>query len=297
MSPKLAPTAVSGNEILKHRMPPSSIIEVLGRDYHRISASAPSTADLDPPITYVAIRSHELGALMENKVMKQILEEKTFVELETEKSHRLATEADVERVTHLYLIHETNKIMEAYVKAEFPGKRLRCLSQVTADRSRTDLLWKIGRITIFVLEMKRCNVVRKDDWTKHVIKVPEDITDTAEKMQFVQAEAAEQMKKSWNFRDKTNRIPLSQQAVKYHENKAPVVLLFDWLEMIMLDFCPNGQEYNDETNPVGFFHSADGRGNINSKAEREWVYRRLLIAAFLAGLKSVQSDVEEEDDA
>ncbi|KAJ7235016.1 hypothetical protein B0H12DRAFT_1327575 [Mycena haematopus] len=254
---------ISGTDLLKAKLPK---IDPPSNDYHAIAANTTSTKDIDPPVGLVAITPDDLPNAEEDKRMAKPLET-MYVRLATEESHVLNTEGDVERVTHLYLLHEINQILEEYVSICYPSKRLLCNSQSTEGNARTDIVWTIGGVGILVLELKRCNVIRKSDWTKFIIKVD---TNIADKEKFVKSRMQAFNASADQDREHTNYFPLTQQAVKYHRShKAPVVLLFDWVTMILLDFMPNGKEWNNEANPARVFFSTDGRGGAGTKDERQ----------------------------
>ncbi|KAJ7205888.1 hypothetical protein C8J57DRAFT_1404961 [Mycena rebaudengoi] len=282
-------TPISGSDLLKAQLPK---IDPPSKDYYPITASAPSTEEIDPLAGLVAIAPDDLPNVEEDNIMAKALES-MHVRLATEESHVLKTEGDVERVTHLYLLHEINQIMEEYLSIRYPRQRFLCCSQSTEDRARTDIIWTIGEQTILVLEMKRCNVIRKDDWTKFIIKVDPNIASADDKKKVVKSRMQALNAKAGDSADlprglRTNYFPLTQQAVKYNNtHAAPVVLLFDWVTMILLDFMPNGEEWSDETNPAEVFFSTDGRGSAGTKEDRQVTFRRLLISAFLIALKSV----------
>ncbi|KAJ6479885.1 hypothetical protein C8R47DRAFT_1285108 [Mycena vitilis] len=290
------PAPMTGKKLLKSRLldPARSSVEKLihpaNTKYYAMAAIDISITDTqrDAPSIFAEITKEALTKVMKDKAMAEILKQ-VFVPLEREQSHVLDTEGDVERVTHLYLLHETNQMMEAYVATALPGHRLLCRSQVTQDRARTDIVWTArhisneeDEITIFVLELKRCNVIKRKEWSAQVIKLPQDST-REERRDAISKEGQSKIEKAFDQGStkaaQPNRIPLSHQAVKYViSHGAPVVLLFDWESMILLNFKPNGETFDDDSNPAGFFFAKDEKGTCH--------FRTLLIAAFLMGLKS-----------
>ncbi|KAJ6479887.1 hypothetical protein C8R47DRAFT_1198044 [Mycena vitilis] len=286
---------ISGNTLISSRLPGLEIAALRKEEkFYTVGASSETTKLEVAPAILVPISSDELSGYMEHEKLKEALgqeRQRTAVE----KSHILDTEGDVERATHLYLVHGIDLIMQDYVHKNY-GKQITviCSSQVTKDNARTDILWKIGEKTVLVLEMKRCSpgdshVIMEEHWSPIILRetVDPNITDPTEKKDAL-VKLITQERESLNddaIMLTDNALPLAKQAAKYSRtHNAPVVLLFDWQKLILLDLPAKAKKDNfTAQNPARIFFSEEGLGEGNV----EWTHRKVLVAAFMMALKKV----------
>jgi hypothetical protein len=77
--------------------------------------------------------------------------------VETEASHNLATEGDIERAGALYLVHDVNLITEKGLlpRLNIPVAQFQCVGQSTSGTSRPDIKFVVQNRTVLILEYKR----------------------------------------------------------------------------------------------------------------------------------------------
>jgi len=184
----------------------------------------------------------------------------------TEASHSLESEGDVERASALYLIHDICIILE---KALFPvlgiqEDQFKCVGQSTDGRSRTDIKFVVNGKTVLILEFKKTNTLVEADWVNGAL--------------VTERRSAQQIIGGMPLGNRTalqgNAGVISQQARKYSD-KCPVVVIFNYQHMIVLDFAPAGEPFNDRTNPVQFHFSSDSSPT----------HKQLLLATMIHGMK------------
>ncbi|KAJ7440511.1 hypothetical protein B0H11DRAFT_2099387 [Mycena galericulata] len=289
-SRNMQPTTISGHDLLSQTLPTLEIAPLdPGKKFFKVRSSSTTTDIQTPPAVFIPIPPSELSDCLKDTALTKIL---AIVKpsVQVERSHFLATEGDVERATHLYFLHAINLIMQQYVK-EAHGKNLivTCSSQVTAKSGRIDVMWKIGDQTILILEIKRCHVIVMDHWSLAIVPHV-DANITKPDKQVADGEADVLGAKMGNLSISGlihNALPLAKQATKYSSTHAgPIVLLFDWQKLILLDLKPDTAKvsWDDDDNPARIFLSQEGD---ESFATCEWTHRKVLLAAFVLALKKV----------
>lgn len=114
------------------------------------------------------------------------------------------------------------------------------------------------------------NALRESDWTPAVVTAQRPASVIIQSIPTGGRTALEH-----------NAGVLSQQAAKYAAI-CPVVVLFDWRSMVLLDLRPNNQaNWNDLTNPVQYMFT-NGQTNAGGTI---WTHRKFLLAAFLHGMR------------
>ncbi|KAJ7205890.1 hypothetical protein C8J57DRAFT_1258647 [Mycena rebaudengoi] len=285
----MQPTTISGNDLLSETLPDLEIAPLdPGKKFFKVGSSSPTTDIQTPPAVFISIPPSELSDCLKDTALTKIL---AIVKpsVQVEGSHFLATEGDVERATHLYFLHAINLIMQQYVREAY-GKNLivTCSSQVTAKSGRIDVMWKIGDQTILILEIKRCHVIVMDHWSLAIVpQVDAKITKPDKKVAAdVEADILGAKMGSLSISGLIhNALPLAKQATKYSSTHAgPIVLLFDWQKLIMLDLKPDAAKasWDDDDNPARIFLSQEGD---ESSGTCEWTHRKVLLAAFVLALK------------
>ena len=123
--------------------------------YQTVSSSGHSTSNTTPPMTLVAFDpntfQHLQSAALQHALQVQLNP------VETEASHSLATEGDIERAAALYLVHDINLIVEKGLlpQLHIPVAQFSCIGQSTSGNSRPDILFVVQNKTVLVLEYKR----------------------------------------------------------------------------------------------------------------------------------------------
>ncbi|KAJ6479880.1 hypothetical protein C8R47DRAFT_1322533 [Mycena vitilis] len=279
---------ISGTALLSSLLPDLEISPVRdGKGFYEAKHSSDKTEDEVAPAVLATIPSDELSEHIGEKELRKALERQRLA-MEVEDSHCLVTEGDVERATHLYLIHSINLIMQEYVRKKYGKEVIICSSQVQVDDTRTDILWKVGEKTILVLEMKRCHVIVKEHWSPVIVQAaPVDVTDPAGKQAALLNLMTSKLSVLAITGDElTDNAPtLAKQAIKYSRtHNTPVVLLFDWQKLILLDLPAKAKKDNfTAQDPARIFFSEEGLGEGNV----EWTHRKVLVAAFMMALKKL----------
>ena len=140
-----------------------------------------------------------------------------------------------------------------------------------SSRPRT-CQYSIDSIIFFLLahvSMNR-NAIRESDWTPAVVTATHTANDIINSIPPGGRTALQY-----------NAGVLSQQAAKYAAI-CPVVVLFDWKSMVLLDLRPNNQQnWDDRTNPVQYMFT----NGQTSAGGTIWTHRKFLLAAFLHGMR------------
>ncbi|KAK7062442.1 hypothetical protein R3P38DRAFT_3341090 [Favolaschia claudopus] len=289
---------VSGKHLLSQPLPVALRDSIGQPDYLDLGTVEDSTVTTIWPTVFVTLDKAKLAGMIDDEDVQAVLEEFQNP-MELEPGQVLLTEADVERAAHSYLMHHIHIIFQDYLDMQFPGMSLRCDAQMTRDSGRTDVIWTVLGITIAVMELKNCHALRTSDWTPHILQLELGPTPTA------QQRSDEIIKKCGNFlesdeiaenifNEKNNCKVLSIQAAKYAKTHfTPVVVLFDWLNMILLDFQPevyegykpdwNESQWMDHRCPVEIMFAAD-------EAEDGWNMSKTLLAALIFGFNKCFSE-------
>ncbi|KAJ7159942.1 hypothetical protein C8R43DRAFT_1177520 [Mycena crocata] len=289
----MAHLSISGHTLIQLPLPSGLAATIPYEGYRPAGGGgAGSSQRHEPPTVFVSIDETKLHGLIADSKVQEALDVLHPV-VSVEAGHILATEADVERAAHVYLLHDVNKIIQDYLDFEFGAgvKTLVCNSQATEHSARTDTSWSIDGRTILVLEAKKCRTILESDWTPHILslRLPPNC-DLTTRAALITAAAQERVNthfEGFASTESDNHIQLGKQAVMYNvTHKAPVVLLFDWLGMILLDFQPDTKEdnipdasdatWNDERRPVEILISDESTG---------WTHKHLLLAALLLGME------------
>jgi len=186
--------------------------------------------------------------------------------VETESSHDLATEGDIERAGALYLIHNVNLVIEKGLLPclNIPVAQFFCVGQSTSGTSRPDIKFVAQNKTVLILEYKRTNSLRDSDWTDKALVTPN--------------RTAQQVIDSIPHGVQTalldNAAIISKQASKYSA-QCGLIIVCNYQNIIVLDFTPGNTAYNDLTNPVNYLFSS---GN-------PLTHKQLLIAALVYGMR------------
>ncbi|KAK7040541.1 hypothetical protein R3P38DRAFT_3261118 [Favolaschia claudopus] len=218
----------------------------------------------------------------------------SHIEIEQERSHLLHTEADVERAANLYLIHEMNfifKVILGSLSVQLQ-EELKCSSQVSQKGTRIDITWYVNDKAIVIMEYKRCHIVERDQWTARTIEfdewysMPKELRDTSEFKEKVETKLAE-----LRGRKADSQTHIAKQIGEYAEQrKAPIMIVFDWNEMILVDMYPSMKKHHSQTNPAQIFFSDEGLPDADGDCE--FTHRKVLLAAFIRGLEK-QKFLEE----
>ncbi|KAJ6483593.1 hypothetical protein C8R47DRAFT_1073362 [Mycena vitilis] len=231
---------------------------------------------------YVKVTSSSLLAAMKENTDLQTVLARDRVPMLVEKSHRICSEADVERPIHLYILRGLHEILERYLKQCKPKPRtLICTSQVSEDKSRVDMQWTVNKVPVFLLEVRNWGALREADWS---VAVAHGVTEKA------RSEAGN--KKKAECRDsgkhtavKDNAFHILKQVTKYTRTyDVPAALIFDWGRMVYLDMMPNGQMWDEEGNPPLYLSMAEDEPN------QRWTFRKLFLAAFMNALERAEVD-------
>ncbi|KAK7040539.1 hypothetical protein R3P38DRAFT_3261116 [Favolaschia claudopus] len=303
---------LTGENLLSRPLPPELQKTIMNEGYLLLGEAAYTTTKTPEPTVFLYKDEDELKHLITGDAVLQVILLQPQTEIKVEPGQVLLTEADVERAAHLYLIHNINLIFQAYLDELFPGqnKRIVLNGQLTIGPARTDLTWSIDKIIILAMEVKNWSVqvlylncrqntfliydssraLAKKDWTPFTFHLPPKARTLLQRVKDIKAETIvlNQKYKNYDAADPTNRLVLSRQGAKYNRTHcAPVVLLFDWLNMILLDFEPdtapefkphrNEWQYSNEFAPVEILFAQD--------KEPFWTTRRTLLTALLLGYK------------
>jgi hypothetical protein len=124
--------------------------------YKTVSSSGVSTDLARAPKTIIAFPPNTFQHCLQSPALHQALQVQLFA-VETESSHDLATEGDIERAGALYLIHDVNLIIERGLlpRLSIPVAQFFCLGQSTSGRSRPDIKFVVKDKTVLILEYKR----------------------------------------------------------------------------------------------------------------------------------------------
>ncbi|KAJ6483595.1 hypothetical protein C8R47DRAFT_1217674 [Mycena vitilis] len=230
----------------------------------------------------------------EQKILQGVLNHQRYPEMKPEGTHQLSVEADVERALHLYLIHDTNIIMEDYLHKRLPGATLICSAQHHKDHSRLDMTWSVNGSPILVLEVKPHRALIETDWLRGVVSETK-----------AQEAAVQARKKGERTAVCGNAAMIVQQVTKYAETFPKVfnVLIFDWDSMVLLDLRPGPNQLkwdNKDYFVRYYFNSESKKGKKEGQKEelkketreekREWTHRQLLLAAFVNAFSRVHGE-------
>lgn len=123
--------------------------------YQTVSPSGHSTSNTNPPKTLVAFDPNTFQHLQSPALQHALQVQLNPVE--TEASHNLATEGDIERAGALYLVHDVNLIVEKGLlpQLHIPVAQFQCVGQSTSGSSRPDIKFVVQNRTVLILEYKR----------------------------------------------------------------------------------------------------------------------------------------------
>ncbi|KAK6991842.1 hypothetical protein R3P38DRAFT_2803535 [Favolaschia claudopus] len=249
---------------------------------------------IDCPKTYWEFNIDRLERLFEHKVVKDALN-KTYPDIDVERSHLLATEGDVERAANLYLIRGVNFIFNAILDnlplAPLARPKLRCSSQIANDDSRIDVIWKLflpnapNPVTVLIVEYKRCMAIKKSEWVVRTYDMADDITQDVLDLHIGDRKKEKLDEQALKIRKEDNQTFIARQLTKYSEEfEAPIILAFDWRNLIMLDLYPDMKSFKDLQNPAQIFISREGSRKYPGS---EWTHRRTLLAGYIRALEKL----------
>jgi hypothetical protein len=123
--------------------------------YYEVSPSGLSTSIIKPPKTLVAFDPNTFPQL-QSPALQQALQVQ-LNPVETEASHNLATEGDIERAGALYLVHDVNLIVEKGLlpHLNIAVDQFQCVGQSTTGFSRPDIKFVVNGEIVLILEYKR----------------------------------------------------------------------------------------------------------------------------------------------
>ncbi len=123
--------------------------------YQPVSSSGHSTSIARAPKTIIAFPANTFQHCLQSPALQQALQVQLNA-VETESSHDLATEGDIERAGALYLVHDVNLIIESLLPLiNIPVAQFYCIGQSTSGTSRPDIKFVVQNRTVLVLEYKR----------------------------------------------------------------------------------------------------------------------------------------------
>ncbi|KAJ6507099.1 hypothetical protein DFH09DRAFT_281514 [Mycena vulgaris] len=257
-----------------------TVMPVLTRatpDYVTVDASSTSTKKEMPPLVFFPL---DLATLRDVLDKPEVLAQSTqnVDRVMVENSHKITVEADVERASHLYLLHGVNQILQRYLLLRCPGDSFTCSSQVTKKKSRVDIVWRVADRIVLVMEMKNWGALAVGDWENAVVTGDsQDEKDANMDKKLLFAESTEQKTAA-----RRNAAVILKQATKYVTSyNVPIVLVCDWGKMIYLDMKPGGEQWNNDGNFPHFFLVDEGA--LGAELE-PLTFRRVLLAAFLVAM-------------
>ena len=112
-----------------------------------------SSSLIVPPKTIAPLADALLTTIIARPIVQTAIGgnyDRVFVE----GTHEIRTGGDIERITHLYITHGVNLILQNVVAALPGAPVLRCQSQATVAKGRFDMSWTVGGNVVFVLELK-----------------------------------------------------------------------------------------------------------------------------------------------
>ncbi|KAJ3566408.1 hypothetical protein NP233_g7031 [Leucocoprinus birnbaumii] len=233
-------------------------------DYYIVGSSGHSTSIARPPKTIIAFADNTFGNSLQSPALQQALQVQLNA-VETESSHDLATEGDIERAGALYLVHDINLIIERGLlpRLNIPVNQFYCVGQSTSGTSRPDIKFVVNGIPVLILEYKRTNTLRESDWTGALVTADRTaqqiINDIPPGVQTALVD---------------NAGIISKQASKY-SSQCGLIVLCNYQNMIVLDFTPGNTAYNNLTNPVRYLFSSG----------THLTHKQLLIAALIYGMR------------
>jgi hypothetical protein len=124
--------------------------------YQTVTSSGHSTSIARPPKTIIAFAPNTFQHCLQSPALQQALQVQLNA-VETESSHNLATEGDIERAGALYLVHDVNLIIEKGLlpRLNIPVAQFFCAGQSTSGTSRPDIKFVVRNRTVLILEYKR----------------------------------------------------------------------------------------------------------------------------------------------
>jgi len=124
--------------------------------YQTISSSGHSTSIAVAPKTIIAFPQNTFQLCLQSPALQQALHVQLHI-VETESSHNLATEGDIERAAAIYLVHDVNLIIEKGLlpRLHIPVNQFQCVGQSTTGLSRPDIKFVVNNKTVLILEYKR----------------------------------------------------------------------------------------------------------------------------------------------
>ncbi len=123
--------------------------------YQTVSSSGHSTSIARAPKTIIAFAANTFQHLQSPALQQALTVQLNAVD--TESSHNLATEGDIERAGALYLVHDVNLIIERGLlpHLHIPVAQFFCVGQSTTGTSRPDIKFVVQNRTVLILEYKR----------------------------------------------------------------------------------------------------------------------------------------------
>ncbi|KAJ7171213.1 hypothetical protein C8R46DRAFT_1262442 [Mycena filopes] len=270
-----------------HPLTPGSYVELFNDnlpilikespDYTTLLSSSTSTTKQAPPSILEPFRPQEIDALMTftPEQITKLYQRRRPDQFMVEASHRLKSEADVERAIFLYLLHGVNQFLDGYLALHKPGARLICATQrQSVERhSRVDIIWYVDNKPVLVMEVKPWGSLDVEDWSPAICNA--NNVDLAQEL----AKANRSPVRTLALK---NAIVLLKQAAKYAKSyKVPIVLICDWGSLIYLDLQPQGYHWDNKE----FFPQCHFFMEEEDNGQPRWTFRKVVVAAFIAALK------------
>ncbi|SJL15781.1 uncharacterized protein ARMOST_19286 [Armillaria ostoyae] len=231
-------------DLAKQRLPNIRQIDVPGG--YRLDDD--STAATKLPKVFETF-SNDLKSCYESPLLQRVLAELLLAPMMVDGSHLLVGEGDVRVASALYLIHQVNLIIEKVLDAKgLGGGSLKCRSLPDCP----DLVWQFSSDRdLLQLKYKNTKILRATDWDPIVANTGPD-----SKQKLVNQQEVSTLLEH-------NAVPIA----------SGVVAVFDYDGMVILDFKPGGEGYDDVDNTVKYLFC--GSDDVN------WTFRQLLLAVII----------------
>ncbi|KAK0433564.1 hypothetical protein EV421DRAFT_2040157 [Armillaria borealis] len=243
-------------DLAKQRLPNLRRIDVPGE--YRLDDDSTTATKL--PKVFETF-SDDLKSCYESPLLQRVLAELLLAPMMVDGSHLLVGEGDVRVASALYLIHQVNLIIEKVLDAKGLGAgSLKCRS----PPDRPDLVWQFSSDRdLLQLKYKNTKILRATDWDPIVTNTGPD-----SKRKLVNQQEVSTLLEH-------NAVPIARQATKYgcSTSSSGVVAVFDYDGVVILDFKPGGEGYDDIDNTVKYLFC--GSDDVN------WTFRQLLLAVII----------------
>jgi len=124
--------------------------------YVKVGPNGHSTNIAKAPKTIIAFAANTFQHCLQSPALLQALKVQLNT-VDTEASHSLLTEGDIERAGALYLVHDVNLIVEKGLlpQLHIAVDHFLCVGQSTTGSSRPDIKFVVNDKTVLILEYKR----------------------------------------------------------------------------------------------------------------------------------------------